>query len=120
MASSRLPDDHPKMIAWEAFKASEDFTNAKMGIAHPQYVDGSLWAVFDAGWQARQEALDAVTRLGDLTAPEAVQRAAVMRTACMVADLDMADSPCDEPRHAAAMRRLRTTVLGSEKEADRA
>ena len=71
-AASPVPADHPLMIAWEAYQATEDYANsykwAIAGIDSPrdatrdpganypiaenyrQYVQGSLWAAFMAGF----------------------------------------------------------------------
>jgi hypothetical protein len=51
-ASAPVPKDHPLMKAWENFKDSDDFANSKRWAAHPEHLDGSLWALFDAGWHA--------------------------------------------------------------------
>lgn len=47
-----LPDDHPMMIAWEAHRKTPDFANSRYWSANDKHVDGSLWAVFCAGWEA--------------------------------------------------------------------
>lgn len=47
-----LPKDHPLMVAWEAFKATEEFENAQRWAAYRQHVDGALWAAFSAGYKA--------------------------------------------------------------------
>ncbi len=62
----QLPEDHPLMIAWEEHKKSDAFTNSdrwarfvgfhdiedgRTVIDHP-HLDGSLWAMFSAGWDA--------------------------------------------------------------------
>ncbi len=55
-AMSPVPKDHPLMLAWEAHKKTEEYANSRNWAAHPQHVDGSLWALFSAGWQAAQPA----------------------------------------------------------------
>lgn len=61
--STQLPKDHPLMIAWEAHKASDEYVNSlrwaqyvrqddNLRLSHP-HVEGSLWALFVAGWEAR-------------------------------------------------------------------
>jgi hypothetical protein len=75
--STPAPKDDPLMIAWEAHKATESFTNAKhwaltiqpmLQVGDPdaerkryslmpiqqreQHVDGSMWSCFVAGWNA--------------------------------------------------------------------
>lgn len=49
------PSDHPLMIAWSAYRATPDFANTKRWAAHPEHVDGSLWAAFVAGFNAANE-----------------------------------------------------------------
>jgi hypothetical protein len=53
-ASTPVPKDHPLMKAWEAHKATEDFSNSRKWALHEEHLDGSLWALFSAGWQAAQ------------------------------------------------------------------
>lgn len=47
-----VPKDHPLSVAWEKYKATDDFANTKKWAIHPEHVDGSLWAAFMAGFQA--------------------------------------------------------------------
>lgn len=64
--SAKVPDDHPLMIAWEKYRASEEgVTSDKWArvlkvsepmqgqiiVEHPHVV-GSLWAAFMAGFAA--------------------------------------------------------------------
>ena len=51
-ASSPATADHPLMLAWVAHKATEEFANARRWALNAEYVDGSLWAMFAAGWSA--------------------------------------------------------------------
>lgn len=52
-ASSPVPKDHPLMVAWEAYKATEDYANTKRWAGRDdQATDGSLWASFERGWLA--------------------------------------------------------------------
>ena len=74
----KCPDDHPLMLAWKAYEASEDYANsykwATAAIEHVvlpipkdptanrythdsyrQFVQGSLWAAFMAGFNAATE-----------------------------------------------------------------
>ncbi len=66
-----LPADHPLMKAWKAHQASDDYANSKKWaqaiaiefdpvsgthmpvVIENQYLEGSLWALFVAGWNAR-------------------------------------------------------------------
>lgn len=43
------------MVAWKEYQASDEFTNSKKHAIHPEYVEGSLWAAFLAGFQAATE-----------------------------------------------------------------
>jgi hypothetical protein len=66
----KLPDDHPLMIAWEAYRASDEAANSdkwartlkvsepmqgQIIVEHP-YLVGSLWAAFSAGFALAVEA----------------------------------------------------------------
>ena len=51
-AMTPVPKDHPLMIAWEAYKATDDYTNTKKWAGYEQHVEGSLWAAFVQGWAA--------------------------------------------------------------------
>lgn len=57
-----VSEDDPRMIAWESYKKTADFTNSrrwaitsKQTVEYPN-LDGSLWAVFIEGFQAGQDA----------------------------------------------------------------
>jgi hypothetical protein len=45
-----VPADHPLMKAWKAYQQTAEFANTKKWAAHPEHVDGSLWAAFMQGW----------------------------------------------------------------------
>jgi hypothetical protein len=45
----------PMMVAWELFAASAEYANAKSWAANPQHLEGSLWALFVAGFSAATE-----------------------------------------------------------------
>lgn len=47
---TKVPDDHPLMIAWNEYKAGPDFENTKQWATAPKHTEGSLWAAFMAGW----------------------------------------------------------------------
>ncbi len=76
-AMSPVPADHPLMVAWNAYQATEDYANSKRWalrlrpsaqVGSPeaettdqeiatlktreQFVEGSLWAAFMAGFNA--------------------------------------------------------------------
>lgn len=52
-ATAPLPPDHPMKLSWEAYKASDDFANIRQRAASDEHLDGSLWAAFAVGWNAR-------------------------------------------------------------------
>ena len=50
--SGPVPTDHPLMRAWTAHKATEEFSNSRRWAHHAEHLEGSLWALFVAGWNA--------------------------------------------------------------------
>lgn len=63
---AKVPEDHPLMQAWTAHKVSEEYANSVKWAAHEKHVDGSLWALFVAGWNARETRASVVEkRLAD-------------------------------------------------------
>lgn len=50
--SQQVPKDAPVIKAWEAHKATEEYTDSLKWAAHPEAVEGSLWALFYAGYFA--------------------------------------------------------------------
>lgn len=55
-----VPKSDPLMNAWEVFKQTEEYANAKRWAAHPEHLEGSLWAMYCRGFA------DATKRAGDL------------------------------------------------------
>ena len=51
--TQQMSDDDPCMIAWNAYKASDDYANTKRWAVNQENVDGSLWAAFLEGWNRR-------------------------------------------------------------------
>jgi hypothetical protein len=66
---TKLPDDHPLMIAWEKYRATEEAKNSyrwartlevslptpgQIIVEHP-HLAGALWAAFEAGFNAGKE-----------------------------------------------------------------
>lgn len=71
-AMQPVPADHPLMLAWAAHKQTDNYANSKRWAANEQHLDGSLWALFDAGWNAAMSAQHAavpvqVSRSGGVT-----------------------------------------------------
>jgi hypothetical protein len=50
-----LPKDSPLRKAWAEHKRSDEYANAKRWATRPGHVDGSMWTVFVAGWEAAQQ-----------------------------------------------------------------
>lgn len=55
MTMTPVPKDSPLMLAWEAHKQSAEYANSRRWAANEQHVDGSMWALFMAGWMAAKE-----------------------------------------------------------------
>jgi hypothetical protein len=53
MAACRKDD--PLLIAWNEYQKTEDFANTKRWAAYAEHLQGSLWAVFMAGYLAAIE-----------------------------------------------------------------
>ncbi len=47
-----LSPDDPRLIAWNAYKRTDTFRNARAWALQEEHVDGSLWAAFLAGYEA--------------------------------------------------------------------
>ncbi len=45
-----VPDDHPLMIAWKAYQATEDFADSLRWTGEHSRI--SMWAAFSHGWLA--------------------------------------------------------------------
>lgn len=52
-AQCEIPIGNPMRDAWEAYKLTEQFAANRKWAANDLHVDGSLWAAFVKGWQAR-------------------------------------------------------------------
>lgn len=70
---AQVPNDHPLMIAWNAYKATDDYANTRKWAVYPEHVEGSLWAAFSQGFASleaenarlRERHLDAAINAGD-------------------------------------------------------
>ncbi len=49
---SPLPRDDPRIIAWEKYKKTTEYANARRWATNPKHVDGSHWAAFLEGYTA--------------------------------------------------------------------
>lgn len=59
-AMTKVPDDHPLMVAWNAYRASDEGVNSdKWARTAPDeglpYLEGALWAAFMAGFKTATE-----------------------------------------------------------------
>lgn len=52
-AMMALPKDDPIMLAWEVYKITPEYANSRNWAKHDEHLDGSLWAAFLSGYQAR-------------------------------------------------------------------
>lgn len=50
-----VPQDSPLMIAWKAYKATPEYANALRWGTYQEHTEGSLWAAFEAGFNARPQ-----------------------------------------------------------------
>src|SRR4051812_29551363 len=50
--SAPVPADHPLMVAWTAYTATEEFANTLRWASKPEHSQGSLWAAFEQGFRA--------------------------------------------------------------------
>lgn len=56
-AMQALPHDDPLMLAWENWKITPEFSNAKDWIIRGRdHIDGSVWRAFMEGWAAHRRA----------------------------------------------------------------
>lgn len=57
IAMAAVSKDHPIVVAFDKYKASESYANTKKWAKHEEHVDGSLWAAFERGYAAAHKAL---------------------------------------------------------------
>ena len=96
--SQAVPSDAPVMLAWEAYKLSEEYSNtlAWCSRQNGEHAEGSLWAAFFQGFQAAMiKAQERRMALEDFLSPSLqgewvlVPRELVKRHACSC------DGPCE-------------------------
>ena len=77
-AMAKVPDDHPLMIAWEKYRATEEAANSDkwartLDVSEPmqgqiivehRHLSGALWATFAAGFNAGKDDLRKVLEGG--------------------------------------------------------
>lgn len=49
---TEMPEDHPMRVAFEAYRSTESYANTFRWAEYPQHRTGSLWAAFNAGYEA--------------------------------------------------------------------
>ena len=47
-----VPADHPLRMAWDAYQKTPEFKNTRKWAEQEAHLDGSLWGMFNAGWDA--------------------------------------------------------------------
>lgn len=50
--SVALPKNHPVLLAYKAYRETEEYANTRKWAQNETHVDGSLWAAFEAGYRA--------------------------------------------------------------------
>ena len=104
--SAPLPDNDPRVIAWNAYKATDDFANTRkwaldtnvQNNLRQQYVEGSLWASFLYGFEAGGAAQvtpreDELREKIDNVTSKWVRELTVNQYNCMVREIVAALSP---------------------------
>jgi len=56
-----VPNDHPLMVAWNAYKQTEDYANTLRWAVYPKHTEGSLWVAFARGWRLRSMPTETLT-----------------------------------------------------------
>jgi hypothetical protein len=67
-AMAPLPKGHPMLEAWEAFRTTPEYENARHWAQYMDHIEGSLWAAFTEGWNRRGEQSEDAERLRDALA----------------------------------------------------
>lgn len=49
---AEVPENSPLRVAWEKYKAGEDYKNSFKWAEYEQHRSGSMWAAFVAGFEA--------------------------------------------------------------------
>ena len=47
---SPLPEDHPLLVAWKAYRETSDYANHERWAREQEHTEGSLWGAFSFGW----------------------------------------------------------------------
>lgn len=51
LAMQALDRDDPRVVAWEAFKSTDEYENSVRWARNPVHIEGALWAAFVAGFE---------------------------------------------------------------------
>jgi len=51
-ASKAISDDHPMMVAWEAYKKTSAYKNVLTWVVHEDQTEDLMWAAFVRGYEA--------------------------------------------------------------------
>jgi hypothetical protein len=54
-AETPVDPKSPLILAWEQYKASEEYANTRSWALHAEHVDGSLWAAFERGYRIARD-----------------------------------------------------------------
>lgn len=96
-AMSEMSMTHPLRAAWEQYKQTAEYQNTRKWAAHPEHLDGSLWGVWMAGFQAatdRAAALhESVNPASDEERSNKVPGAGAMGAVIEYRDLIRAEKP---------------------------
>jgi cation transport regulator ChaB len=54
-AMAEMPLTHPLRAAWEQYKQTDEYKNTRKWAAHPEHLEGSMWGVWLAAFNAATE-----------------------------------------------------------------
>ena len=74
--AQKLPDNDPRIVAWEAYKQTEEYANTQRWASAIDHTEGSLWAAFLEGWTRAATAQAVTLTTDDLLTPEVIKAAA--------------------------------------------
>ena len=52
---TEVPHSDPLRMLWEKYKTTSNYANTRKWAMHEEHIDGALWTVFIAGYQAIRE-----------------------------------------------------------------
>lgn len=106
-----VPENHPLMVAWNAYKLTEDYANTLRWAVRSEHTEGSLWAAFEQGWRAREVEVDAARR-EERERSERLAKALTEAVRIVQGERDEIQHRCakDEPHHHPTLRVLHRLV----------